>query len=549
MMTRLVRIQLTVLVIASLIAIAAMAFGYIRVQNFLGVGRLSVTMELPATGGLYRFSNVTYRGVQIGKVTDIELEKRGNTRSVIASLSLDTSPNIPADVVAHVRSASAIGEQYVDLVPRSDHPPYLQDGSVIGGDNTTIPQPIGPIMDRLSTLVATIPKDQLHTMLDELHKGFKGSDYDLQSLLDSTATLSGKLNMVAEQSRSLIHDSAPLLDGQVQSDDSIRTWTRAMAGFSDQLVNNDPQIREVLQTGPAAADEAARLLNQLNPTLPVLLANLTTVGQLAVTYHPSLEQILVLAPPVVSIIQAAQPNRNAQGLGLGSYRVTLSDPPACTVGFLPPSSWRPTYDTTTIDTPDDLYCKLPQDSPIAVRGSRNFPCMTKPGKRAPTAEICDSDQEFEPLAQKQPVIGPYPRDPNLEAQGVPPDSRWFPDQGLYNVPGQGPPAPEVPPAVAPPTTMAVPPPPPGADLPPAGPEQAPGPPPTTTDTAPATPPAAGGAAPASNTSTSTTGPIVAVAQYDPHNGQYISPDGHVYRQTNLAASSQTRTWKDLVLTP
>ena len=47
---------------------------------------------------------------------------------------------------------------------------------------------------------------------------------------------------------------------------------------------------------------------------------------------------------------------------------------------------------TDIDTPDGLYCKLPQDSPIAVRGARNYPCMDKPGKRAPTVEICESDQ-------------------------------------------------------------------------------------------------------------------------------------------------------------
>ena len=48
-----------------------------------------------------------------------------------ATLSLDTSPKIPADLVAEVRSVSAVGEQYVELMPRTDSPPYLQDGSVI----------------------------------------------------------------------------------------------------------------------------------------------------------------------------------------------------------------------------------------------------------------------------------------------------------------------------------------------------------------------------------------------------------------------------------
>ena len=66
----------------------------------------------------------------------------------------------------------------------------------------------------------------------------------------------------------------------------------------------------------------------------------------------------------------------------------LGDPAVCTTGFLPPSAWRSPADTTTIDAPDNLYCKLPQNSPIGLRGVRNFPCQNKPGKRAPTPEVC-----------------------------------------------------------------------------------------------------------------------------------------------------------------
>ena len=95
-------------------------------------------LELPETGGLYRFSNVTYRGVQIGKVTAV-----GPTASgAEATLSLDASPKIPADVHAAVRSISAVGEQYIDLVPRSESAPYLRDGSVINARDTSIPPPV-----------------------------------------------------------------------------------------------------------------------------------------------------------------------------------------------------------------------------------------------------------------------------------------------------------------------------------------------------------------------------------------------------------------------
>ena len=59
---------------------------------------------------------MTYRGVQIGKVTEVKLTETGAE----ATLTLDTSPKIPADLQAEVRSVSAVGEQYVDLRPRTD---------------------------------------------------------------------------------------------------------------------------------------------------------------------------------------------------------------------------------------------------------------------------------------------------------------------------------------------------------------------------------------------------------------------------------------------
>ena len=81
---------------------------------------------------------------------------------------------------------------------------------------------------------------------------------------------------------------------------------------------------------------------------------------------------------------------------MGDFAVTIADPPSCTVGFLPPSQWRSPADTTDMDTPDGLYCKLPQDSPIDVRGARNYPCVEHPGKRAATVQECNSDKPFVP---------------------------------------------------------------------------------------------------------------------------------------------------------
>src|ERR1700757_2946757 len=418
MLTRFVRIQLGIFAIVGIIGIIAMALFYIQLPTLLGIGRMTVTLELPATGGLYRFSNVTYRGVQMGKVTSVGLTPTGAK----ATLSLSTSPKVPADLIAEVHSVSAVGEQYVDLRPRTDSPPYLQDGSVIAMRDTTIPQAVGPMLDQVSALVGSIPKTKLGQLLDESFQGFNGSGYDLWSLLDSYTTISRDANGVVDRTRTLTEDTGPLLDSQARTTDSIRTWARSFAGISDVLVQDDSRFRTLLENGPEAANEASRLLEQIKPTLPVLLANLTTIGQIGVTYHAEIEQVLVLLPPFTAAIQSFLGTKAPTGLATGAFNLIISDPPACTVGFLPPSEWRAPADTRVVDTPDGLYCKLPQDSPIGVRGARNYPCQEgQPGKRPPPAEICESDKPFEPLVMRQHVFGTYPLDPNLIAQGIAPD--------------------------------------------------------------------------------------------------------------------------------
>jgi len=528
MLTRLVRTQLVIFTIASVIGVAAMVFGYMQLPTWLGIGHINVTVQLPATGGLYRFGNVTYRGVQIGKVNSVTPTASGAT----AHLSLKASPKIPADVQANVRSVSAVGEQYVDLVPRGDGPPFLGDGSVIDKQDTTIPLRVGPVLDQLNTLTASIPKERLSDLLDESFRAFNGAGYDVGSLLDSGSRIAADANATAEQTRTLIDDSAPLLDSQAESADALRSWAHSLGAVTDQIVKNDPDLRTILTTGPGSADEVSRLLDQIKPTLPVLLANMTTIGEVGVTYNPSLRQLLVLLPPYVAGFGSLSPLNNPTGLSLGAFSIMNGDPPACTVGFLPPSQWRSPADETVIDTPDDLYCKLPQDSPIAVRGVRNDPCMGHPGKRAPTVEICNSDKPYEPLAMRQHALGPYPFDPNLIAQGVPPDDRTTLGDNIY-APTEGTPLPP----------QEAGPPPPEATQPPADPGPSTAPPTTPGDT-----PAA---APASMPKTffdnpAGAGPSAATTNYDPRTGRYVGADGKVYQQTNLTTSADPTTWKDLL---
>lgn len=538
MLTRFVRMQLIIFTVASIVGVAVMVFGYMQLPTLLGIGRLTVSLDMPATGGLYRFSNVTYNGVQVGRVTAVELTDTGAR----ATLSLDRSPKIPADLKAEVLSVSAVGEQYVDLRPNTDAEPYLKDGAVISAENTTIPQEVGPMLDRMSALVQSIPKDRLGDLLGETYQAFNGAGNDFQSLVDSAGKLTRDADSVSNEMRSLIDNSVPLLDTQVQTTDAIRTWSRSLAGITDQVVANDPQIRTLLQRGPAFAQEVSGLLNDIKPTLPVLLANMTTVSQILLTYNPALEQLLVLLPNYIAAQQSfGLPKNNPTGLPMGDFTLTVGDPNPCLVGFLPPSSWRSPADTTTVDTPDNLYCKLPQDSPISVRGARNIPCMEHPGKRAPTVELCNDPRGFVPLAMRQHLTGPQPFDPNLISQGVPPDDRVTFEEQIH-APVQGTP---LPPGAVPsgtsPGGQAGPPPPPLPSEP-----YIPPPPPGNSVNGVPVPQADGVLPVAPSANTGGQSPSVAVVPYDPNTGKYMTPDGRYEQQKNLVPGGTPTSWQELM---
>ncbi|QNG17534.1 MCE family protein [Rhodococcus triatomae] len=420
MLSRFVRVQLVIFSILTVIGLVVMSVQYVRVPSMLGIGKYDVSMELVATGGLYPHANVAFRGTNVGVVDSVTLTDEG----VVAKLSIDRGYDIPADVDASVKSVSAVGEQYVDLIPRSGATlasaggATLSGGDVIPLDRTSIPQDVGEMLDQADILLDSIADTRLKTVVDEAFHAFNGSGPDLQRLIDSARLFVEEAADNSEATRVLIDQVGPLLDTQIVSSDAIRSWTADLVTFSDQLRASDPTLRSILATGPGAAEEANILFQELSPTLPLLLANLVSVGEVATIYHPSIEQILVLYPPLTAALATAATGGPIDEGAIVDFSLALNDPPACTTGFLPPDQRRPGNDTTVPPTPNNLFCNVAPDDPSVVRGARNIPCMEYPGRRAPTVQGCRDG--WTPLGNNPPT-GPV-QSPDVPSYTTTPSS-------------------------------------------------------------------------------------------------------------------------------
>ena len=416
---RRVQIQLALFTVIAVTAGATMGFVYMRLPEMLfGVGQYKVTVDLPRAAGLYPNANVTYRGTEVGRVERVDVTDAG-ARVV---MTLDSEIAIPSDLTAEVHSQSAIGEQFIALLPRSGESPPLKNGDVITATDTSVPPDIDMLLNGIDTGLSAIPQGNLKTAIDESYVAFGGLGPELTRMVQGSTQLAIDADANLDSLTALIDKSQPVLDSQSDSASAIQTWAARSSAIADQLRSRDPSLSGLIRQGGPAFDEGRQLFERLQPALPVLLTNLVSVGEVAVTYQPAIEQLLVLMPQGTSALQGilvanADTKQDYKGLFL-NFQLNLNLPPACLTGYLPPQQQRAASHQDYPDRPaGDLYCRVPQDSSLNVRGARNYPCLAVPGKRAPTVAMCESDEQYMPLNDGFNWKG----DPNatLSGQSVP----------------------------------------------------------------------------------------------------------------------------------
>ncbi len=402
MLTRFIRRQLIIFSILTVVAIVVLGWYYLRIPSLVGIGQYQLKADLPASGGLYPTANVTYRGITIGKVTDVEPTEHGAQ----ATMSIDSRYKIPIDASANVHSVSAVGEQYLDLVSTGNPGRFFSPGQTM--TNGTVPSEIGPALDTANRGLEVLPKQKISQLLDETAQAVGGLGPALQRLVDSTQAIVGDFKTNINDVDDIIQNSAPILDSQAVSSSAIDRWAHNLNILGAESAQEDSHLRSVLAQAAPTADQVNSVFSGVRDSLPQTLANLEIVIDMLKRYHPGVEQVLVFLPQLGSIVQSISAPYEKDHMAALDLSLAINYPPPCLTGFRPAPEWRSAADTSIAPLRSGQYCKIPQDYQAnVVRGARNMPCMDVPGKRAPTPQECRSNKPYEPLG-----TNPWYGDPN-----------------------------------------------------------------------------------------------------------------------------------------
>ncbi|MET8171410.1 MlaD family protein [Streptomyces clavifer] len=354
------------------LVIAVLVLGYLGVRyadlgHYVGLrSYYSVKVQLPQTGGLYTHSNVTYRGVSVGTVGPIELTDDG----VEAELRIENdAPRIPDSLRAVVANLSAVGEQYVDLRPTRADGPFLENGSVIDQADTTIPAPVTNVLTSVNDLTASVDAEALRTVVDEFGAAFDGRGDDLQVLLDTSSEFVEAADDALPTTTRLMADGETVLRTQAEQGDALKGFASGAKELAAELKGSDTDLRRLIAAAPGATEQISGLLRDLDPSFGVVVANLLTTSEVAVTRQRGLEELLVKVPAVAAA-GASVIDEDGARFGMS---VTFFEPLPCTAGY-GATTYRPGTDLSPAPAVNSkARCTSLPGTGINVRGSANAP--------------------------------------------------------------------------------------------------------------------------------------------------------------------------------
>ncbi|MFC4124453.1 MCE family protein [Nocardia rhizosphaerae] len=205
-----------------------------------------VLIDTPRTGlVLDPDAKVKVRGVEIGRVTDIDLRDDG------AQLRLAVDPDqlklVPANAGVDIRSTTVFGAKYVNfIVPEQPSAASLAPGSTVAASSVTVE--FNTLFQHLSDVLAQVEPEKLNATLTALGTALEGrgdkmgdllvrSDRYLREMNPYLPTLESDLDKTAAVTGLYAEVTDPLLRTVDNATETSRTITEMQGQLDNVLVN------------------------------------------------------------------------------------------------------------------------------------------------------------------------------------------------------------------------------------------------------------------------------------------------------------------------
>jgi len=169
--------------------------------------RTNLSMDVSDINGLVPGSNVLLRGAPVGKVSHTHTSLQAAT----IDFYVDGQYRIPADTDVRLENLSALGESYIEFVPRSDGGRNLKDGQRIATESVTQPPSISELTTSVVRVLNQLEPGALRRIVSEADAAMPEPKTVLPSLSRASVQLNKMINGMNGQGRQLFSNFQTLL--------------------------------------------------------------------------------------------------------------------------------------------------------------------------------------------------------------------------------------------------------------------------------------------------------------------------------------------------
>lgn len=221
---------------AAALFVLVLAVSGVRLLGWLGGEDddvMVVTAEFADTTGVYVGNDVTYLGVTVGEI--VEVEPHGATMRVV--MHLEKGTEIPQEAGAEILQGSLVTDRFIELGPAYTDGPTLADGDHIDTDHTRSPATVDEIAKAIDDLVVALDTS--------------GDGSGRQGLGDALATTAKALDGNGPHLRRALAESQDALAMINSKDADLTAVTDNLLELTQALAQRDRTIRSFTQDAAA----------------------------------------------------------------------------------------------------------------------------------------------------------------------------------------------------------------------------------------------------------------------------------------------------------
>lgn len=288
--------------------------------------RYTVKAIFEDAGGVFTNQEVTYRGVTVGQVGELNVVEEG----VEIELLIREETKIPAeDIEARVMFKSAVGEQFVDLLPATDDGPVLEHGDTIPLAQTSIPVSTQELLTVLEAVLRGVPPEDLKGAIDALGIGLTGTGPDIATIIEASADLAEVFAERAPEFEGILRSGTKVGDAFLDSREDFATAVRQLVTVSESLAISTENIERLMRNTNLTSDEALALLRENRAAVNEFLIRFGEVNAIQADHEDDLSRILRFLPTALKGV-----NRSFEsGTGLVRFGLVQDQGnPGCSYG-------------------------------------------------------------------------------------------------------------------------------------------------------------------------------------------------------------------------